>query len=105
MNILQVGTIEPSVADVLAAKYQVLQLPNDDTRVAFLAEHGASITAIVDFGPPGVDAELMKALPNLAPSCTTALATTPSTSTPRTGSASGSATTPTCSMTLSPTRL
>jgi lactate dehydrogenase-like 2-hydroxyacid dehydrogenase len=30
-----------------------------------LAEHGPSVTAIVDSGPPGVDADLMNALPNL----------------------------------------
>ena len=65
MSVLQVGTTEPLLASVLKAKYQALQLPNDPTRTAFLAEHGASVTAIVGFGPPGVDADLMKALPNL----------------------------------------
>jgi lactate dehydrogenase-like 2-hydroxyacid dehydrogenase len=65
VNVLQVGRIEPSLADVLKSKYHALQLPNDPTRAAFLAEHGASVTAIIDFGPPGVDADLMKALPNL----------------------------------------
>jgi lactate dehydrogenase-like 2-hydroxyacid dehydrogenase len=65
MNVLQVGTIEPSLASVLTAKYQVLQLPNDARRADFLAKHARSVFAIVDSGPPGVDAELMKALPNL----------------------------------------
>lgn len=65
MNVLQVGTIEPSLADAITAKYPVLQLPNDATRADFLAEHGRSVVAIVDSGPPGVDAELMEALPNL----------------------------------------
>jgi lactate dehydrogenase-like 2-hydroxyacid dehydrogenase len=65
MNVLLVGTIEPSLANAIGAKYQALQLPNDATRTTFLAEHGASITAIVDGGPPGVDADLMNALPNL----------------------------------------
>jgi lactate dehydrogenase-like 2-hydroxyacid dehydrogenase len=65
MNVLLVGTIEPSLANAMEARYQALQLPNDATRVAFLAQHGASITAIVDGGPPGVDADLMNALPNL----------------------------------------
>jgi lactate dehydrogenase-like 2-hydroxyacid dehydrogenase len=65
MNVLQVGAIEPSLADVLAAKYQVLQLPEAAPRVDFLAEHGESVAVIVDSGPPGVDAELMEALPNL----------------------------------------
>jgi lactate dehydrogenase-like 2-hydroxyacid dehydrogenase len=65
MNVLLVGTIEPSLANAVQAKYQALQLPNGGSRRAFLARHGASITAIVDGGPPGVDANLMKALPNL----------------------------------------
>jgi lactate dehydrogenase-like 2-hydroxyacid dehydrogenase len=65
MRVLQVGRIEPALAKALEAKYQALQLPNDPTRTAFLAEHGASVTAIVNFGPPGVDADLMNALPSL----------------------------------------
>ena len=65
MSVLQVGMIEPALACALAAKYQTLQLPNDPTRNAFLAQHAASVTAVVDFGPPGVDADLMKSLPNL----------------------------------------
>src|ERR1700736_2685574 len=65
MSVLQVGKIELSLANALAAKYQVLQLPDDSSRAAFLAEHGMSVTAIVCFGPAGVDADLMKSLPNL----------------------------------------
>jgi lactate dehydrogenase-like 2-hydroxyacid dehydrogenase len=65
MNVLLVGGIEPSLANAVEAKYEALQLPNDATRTAFLAKHGASITAVVDGGPPGVDADLMEALPNL----------------------------------------
>jgi len=65
MNVLLVGEIEPSLAKAVEAKYKALQLPNGATRTAFLAKHGASITAVVDGGPPGVDADLMKALPNL----------------------------------------
>jgi lactate dehydrogenase-like 2-hydroxyacid dehydrogenase len=65
MSVLRVGRIELSLANALAAEYQALQLPNDPTRTAFLAEHGASVIAIVDSGPPGVDADLMMALPNL----------------------------------------
>ena len=52
MNVLQVGTIESSLADVLAAKYPVLQLPDDATRADFVAEHGRSVVAVVDSGPP-----------------------------------------------------
>jgi hypothetical protein len=65
MSVLQVGKIESSLADFLKAKYEALQLPNDSTRNSFLAEHGPSVTAIVDSGPPGVNADLMNALPNL----------------------------------------
>jgi lactate dehydrogenase-like 2-hydroxyacid dehydrogenase len=65
MSVLQVGRIERSLASALAAKYQVLQLPDDSSRAAFVAEHGASVTAIVCFGPARVDADLMAALPNL----------------------------------------
>jgi D-isomer specific 2-hydroxyacid dehydrogenase, NAD binding domain len=67
MSVHQVGTIEPSLANNRAAKYQALQLPDGPTRTAFLAEHCASVTAIVDFGPPGVDADLNKTLSNLGP--------------------------------------
>jgi hypothetical protein len=52
MSVLQVGTIEPWLASALQAKYQALQLPNGPTRTAFLAEHGASVTAVVHFGAP-----------------------------------------------------
>jgi lactate dehydrogenase-like 2-hydroxyacid dehydrogenase len=65
MAVLQVGNLPPSLAHVLAVKYEVLQFPNYSSRSRFLAQHGASVTAIVDFGPPGVDADLLKALPNL----------------------------------------
>jgi lactate dehydrogenase-like 2-hydroxyacid dehydrogenase len=65
MSVLLVGGIEPSLAKAVEAKYKALQLPNGAARTAFLAKHGASITAIVDGGPPGVGADLMEALPNL----------------------------------------
>jgi len=65
MSVLQVGRLEQSLAEALAAKYQVLQLPDDPERAGFLAEHGASITAIVDGGAVAVNADLMEALPNL----------------------------------------
>jgi lactate dehydrogenase-like 2-hydroxyacid dehydrogenase len=64
MNVLLVGAMEPSLANAIKAKYQALQLPNDSTRTDFLADHGAAVSAVVDVGP-GVDADLMKALPNL----------------------------------------
>jgi lactate dehydrogenase-like 2-hydroxyacid dehydrogenase len=64
MNVLLVGTSEPSLANAIKGKYRALQLPDDSTRAAFLAEYGAAVTAVVDVGG-GVDADLMKALPNL----------------------------------------
>ncbi|HZA09889.1 2-hydroxyacid dehydrogenase [Mycobacterium sp.] len=65
MSVLQFGRLEPSLAEGLAAKYQPLQLPAGSGRPAFLAEHGPSITVIVDGGGAAVDADLMAALPNL----------------------------------------
>lgn len=64
-DLLEVGTLERSLAAALAAKYQPLRLPAGPGRDAFLAEHGPSIIAAVVSGPPGVDADLMRALPNL----------------------------------------
>jgi hypothetical protein len=55
----------PSLADALEAKYHPLHLPDDSSRDAFVAAHGASVAAIVTSGPPGVDAGLMNALQNL----------------------------------------
>lgn len=65
MDVLQVGTLEPSLATGLAARYVPLRLPDGPERHVFLAEHGPSITAAVVSGPPGVDGDLMRALPNL----------------------------------------
>ena len=65
MSVLQVGKIWQPLAGALAAKYETLQLPEDASQPTFLAQHGPSVTAIVEAGPPGVDADLMKALPNL----------------------------------------
>lgn len=65
MTILVVGRLEPGLADVLADRHDVLRLPGPADRAAFLASHAAPITAIVSSGPPGVDADLIAALPNL----------------------------------------
>src|SRR3979409_2663672 len=40
MGVLQVGDLEPSLAEALSAKYQPVRLPDADQRAAFLAEHG-----------------------------------------------------------------
>ncbi len=64
-TVLQVGEVPPSLAQALTAKYDALVLPIDAGRADFLAEHAASVRAIVDAGQALVDAELMGALPNL----------------------------------------
>lgn len=64
-TVLQVGGLPPALAQAVAAKYDVAELPTGDGRQAFLAEHAASIIAIVDAGRIPVDAELIGALPNL----------------------------------------
>ncbi|MBG6095217.1 2-hydroxyacid dehydrogenase [Nocardioides sp. WG-D5] len=64
-RILQVGPLKPSLAATLTETYDALALPDDDTRAAFLAEHGASIGAVVTTGRTGVPADLMAQLPAL----------------------------------------
>ncbi|NYI78870.1 NAD(P)-dependent oxidoreductase [Nocardioides panzhihuensis] len=64
-RILQVGPLKPSLAATLTERYDALVLPDDDTRAAFLAEHGASIGAVVTTGRTGVPADLMAQLPAL----------------------------------------
>jgi lactate dehydrogenase-like 2-hydroxyacid dehydrogenase len=65
-TVLQVGDVPPPLAEALSAKYHALVLPPIRAgREAFLAEHAASVRAIVDAAQVNVDAELMGALPNL----------------------------------------
>ncbi|MDT5310848.1 MAG: hypothetical protein QOE48_6572, partial [Mycobacterium sp.] len=64
-TVLQVGEVPPPLAAALTAKYDALVLPIDAGREDFLAEHGASVRAIVDAGRAPIDAKLMEALPNL----------------------------------------
>jgi lactate dehydrogenase-like 2-hydroxyacid dehydrogenase len=64
-EVLQVGTLEAILAAELADRYEVLRLPADEERDAFLAEHAAGIRVIITYGRPGVDADLIAALPNL----------------------------------------
>jgi lactate dehydrogenase-like 2-hydroxyacid dehydrogenase len=64
-TVLQVGGVPPSIAEALTAKYDALVLPINAEREDFLAEHAASVTAVVDAGQVAIDAELMGALPNL----------------------------------------
>ncbi|WP_328529360.1 2-hydroxyacid dehydrogenase [Nocardioides sp. NBC_00368] len=64
-RILQVGPLKPSLAATLTDRYDALVLPEDDTRAAFLDEHGPSIGAAVTTGRTGVPADLMAQLPAL----------------------------------------
>lgn len=64
MSVLQTGELGPELAEALADRRDVLQLPDAGQRAAFLKEHAASVTAIVTSGAR-VDAHLMAALPNL----------------------------------------
>jgi lactate dehydrogenase-like 2-hydroxyacid dehydrogenase len=64
-TVLQVGGVPPPLAEALTAKYDALVLPTNAGREKFLAEHGASVRAIVDAGQAPIDAKLMCALPNL----------------------------------------
>jgi lactate dehydrogenase-like 2-hydroxyacid dehydrogenase len=65
MSVLQVGTLEPALRDTVADKYAPLLLPNGAERASFLAAHADGVTVIVNGGKPGVDAELIAALPHL----------------------------------------
>lgn len=65
MDVLEIGALEQPLADALATKYQPLLLPAESQRKAFLEEHGQGITIAVVAGPPGFDADLMRALPRL----------------------------------------
>jgi lactate dehydrogenase-like 2-hydroxyacid dehydrogenase len=64
--VLQVGPLKPSLAQTLQDDYAAYVLPDAAAlRDVFLRTHGPEITAIVTSGDAGVDAELMRALPNL----------------------------------------
>jgi lactate dehydrogenase-like 2-hydroxyacid dehydrogenase len=65
MRVLQVGELDPQLAETLAAKYDAAVLPTNEFRAEFLSTHAASVRVIVEAGSPDVDATLMKALPNL----------------------------------------
>jgi lactate dehydrogenase-like 2-hydroxyacid dehydrogenase len=64
-DVLLVGAFERTFEAELAARYQVHELPEGPQRAAFLAEHAADIRVVVASGPPGVDADIIAALPNL----------------------------------------
>ncbi len=66
MNILQVGALEPQLAELVAQRYQPLVLPPPgEERERFLADNGPAVTVILASGGRGLDDELFAALPNL----------------------------------------
>lgn len=62
---LRVGELEPALEQELAARYDIGKLPDSLGRAAFLAEHAADVRVLLTWGPPGVDADTIAALPNL----------------------------------------
>jgi lactate dehydrogenase-like 2-hydroxyacid dehydrogenase len=63
--VLRVGRFEPTFAEELALRYDVPALPGDGERARFLDEHASDVRVVVTSGPPGVDAGIIGALPNL----------------------------------------
>jgi lactate dehydrogenase-like 2-hydroxyacid dehydrogenase len=64
-RVLRVGNLKADLSQELETKYDALVLPTDDSRAAFLAEHGPDVTVVVTSGRFGVDRALMDALPAL----------------------------------------
>ena len=64
-DVLRIGTLEPTFEDELLARYEIRELPYGPERAEFLAEHAAEFRVAVTSGHPGVDADLIAALPNL----------------------------------------
>lgn len=62
---LRVGELEPALEQELAARYDIAKLPDGPDRAAFLAEHAAGVRVLLTWGPPGVDADTIAALPKL----------------------------------------
>ncbi|ORV91917.1 hydroxyacid dehydrogenase [Mycobacterium interjectum] len=63
--VLRIGKFEPTFAQELAQRYETPALPDGEERPRFLAEHAGDIRVVVTSGQPGVDAEIIAALPNL----------------------------------------
>jgi lactate dehydrogenase-like 2-hydroxyacid dehydrogenase len=64
-KLLQIGSLTDRMTETLAAEFDIVRLPMDDTQAAFLAEHAESFTAVVNVGHYGVPPDLMAALTNL----------------------------------------
>jgi lactate dehydrogenase-like 2-hydroxyacid dehydrogenase len=64
-DVLRIGAFEPTFEAELLARYEIRRLPDGLGQAEFLAEHAAEFRVAVTGGPPGVDADLIAALPNL----------------------------------------
>ena len=64
-NVLQLGPLHPIVEKGLAERYTRLHLGEAKDAKAFLAEHAATIDAVVSSSRNGVNAALLDSLPNL----------------------------------------
>ena len=64
-DVLLIGALEPTFEAELLARYEIRKLPDGPPRAEFLAEHAAEFRVAVTSGNPGVDADLIAALPNL----------------------------------------
>jgi lactate dehydrogenase-like 2-hydroxyacid dehydrogenase len=64
-GVLRIGQFERTFEDELVARYEIPNLPDGPRRAEFLAKHGADIHVLVTSGSPGVDADMISALPNL----------------------------------------
>lgn len=64
-KLLQIGSLTDRMTETLAAEFDIVRLPMDDTQAAFLAEHAESFSAVVNVGHYGVPPDLMAALTNL----------------------------------------
>ena len=64
-DVLGIGAFEPTFEAELLARYEIRKLPDGPGRAEFLAAHAPEFRVAVTGGPPGVDADLIAALPNL----------------------------------------
>ena len=64
-DVLRIGAFEPTFEAELLARYEIRKLPDGPGQAEFLAKHAAEFRVAVTGGPPGVDADLIAALPNL----------------------------------------
>ncbi|MGA9674310.1 MAG: 2-hydroxyacid dehydrogenase [Mycobacterium sp.] len=64
-DVLGIGAFEPTFEAELRARYEIRRLPDGPGRAEFLAAHAPEFRVAVTGGPPGVNADLIAALPNL----------------------------------------